>query len=208
MGQFCIITTAEIFEGNPFVNNPHLKHIEPFKTLYDRDKSKDKRRASDEFYAMFVMCSPDENVNKWIKLPEEERKVIVEKSLKINWEDSVFQKCLKEYPNLCMTTAEKTLLTIRNKLLERDQFLKNSPYTSDVYARDLNGNYISKGNTFLVDKLSADKIDAMIKSSTGLYKELADAEKMFNIDKDNFSIKGQRRVTDTEDRTLWNNYDV
>lgn len=208
MGQFCIVTAAEIFEGNPFVNNPHLKHIEPFKTLYDRDKTDDKRRASNEFYAMFVMCSPDESVNKWIKLPEEERKEVVKKNIKIDWEDKTFKECLEIYPQLCMTIAEKTLKGIHDKLIERDKFLKESPYTMDYYMKDVNGVYVSRGNSFVLSSLPPKEIDVMIKNSVPLYKELSEAQKLFNIDKDNFSIKGQRRVTDTEDGTLWSGYDI
>lgn len=205
--DFIDIATQEIFVGNPFENNPHLKFIEPYKSIYNRDKSKDKKTASNEMYGVFVMCSVDETVNKWSKLSEDKRKEIVSENFKIKWDDKLIKEAISDYPAKCMTLAERTLKGIRDKLTERDKFLKDSPYTTDIYARDKDGNYISKGNTFLVDKLSPEKIDAMLKTTASLYNELASAEKLFNVEKDNLRIRGGRQRTDFEDGTLFQDYE-
>jgi len=203
LSNFVNINTAELFVGNVLSGNPHLQYIEPYKTLFSRDKSKDKRKASNEFYAIYIMCSPDEDTNKWIKLSEEKRKEIVALSFKVDWEDKVIKQCIEDYPTKCMSFAEVTLKTIRDKLAERDKFLKSTPYTTDIYARDVNGNYISKGNTFLVDKMAPEKIDVMIKATSALYKELAEAEATFKLEKENLQIRGGRRPTDAETGELY-----
>lgn len=205
--NFVNMVTAELFVGDPYSGNPHLKYIEPYKTLYNRDKSKDKKKACNEFYAVYIMSSPDEDTNKWIKLSEEKRKEVVAAQFKIDWEDKIIKECINDYPSKCMSFAEVTLKAIRDKLDERDKFLKNSPYTTDIYARDKEGNYISKGNTFLVDKLSPDKIDSMIKTTAALYKELSEAEALFKIEKENLQIRGGRRPTDTETGELYKDVD-
>ena len=204
--QFVNITVAEIFEGNPFINNSHLKYIEPYKSLYDRDKSKDKKKASNEFYAIFIMSSADESINKWMKLSEEKRKEIVSNHFKVDWEDKLIKDCIADYPTKCMGIAEKTLKAIQDKLLERDRFLKNCPYLEDVYMRDDEGKMISRGNSFAKIEMTPDKIDKMISNSAALYKELFECQKLFAIEKDNISIRGQRRATDTEDGTLFADY--
>lgn len=203
MTNFINIVTSEIFEGNPFDNNPHLKFIEPYKSIYNRDKTKDKKKASNEMYAIYIMSSPDEDTNKWIKLSEEKRKEIVSATFKIDWEDSLIKNAIEDYPSKCMTLAEVTLKGIRDKLSERDKFLKSCEYTANPYAKDSNGNYIAKGNTFLEDKLRPEKIDTMLKASQSLYKELAEAEKLFKIEKDNLIIRGGRMPTDLENGELF-----
>lgn len=207
MSNFVNIVTSEIFEGNPFDNNPHLKYIEPYKSIYNRDKSKDKKKASNEMYAIYVMSSPDEDTNKWIKLSEEKRKEIISASFKVDWNDDLIKSAIVDYPQKCMTLAEVTLKGIRDKLSERDTFLKSCKYTADTFARDVNGNYIAKGNTFLEDKLRPEKIDTMLKASQSLYKELAEAEKLFKIEKDNLSIRGGRMPTDLENGELFRDLD-
>jgi hypothetical protein len=203
MSNFTSIISSEIFEGNPFINNPHLKHISPYKEIYDRDKSKDKRKSSNEIYAIFIMTSPDEEENKYIKLSEEKRKELVETHFKINWNDKLIIEGLKDYPKKCMSIAELTLQGIQNKILERDAFLKSCPYTNDIYAKDSNGNFIAKGNTFLIDKLPPEKIDKMLRETAALYKEYSEAQKFFRIEKDNLIIRGGRMATDMESGELY-----
>lgn len=210
MKGFANINTSEVFNGNPYVSNPHLMQISPYKEIYNRDKTKDKKKASNDFYAIWIMSCPDEDENKWIRVSEEKRKSIVAESHKVNWEDSLIVQGIKDYPEKCMGIAEKTLKGIQDKLLERDAFLKASPYTNDIYARDANGNYVSKGNTFLVDKLSPEKIDKMLRETAALYKELSEAQKLFALDKDNklAAIRGGRDQTDMESGDLWRDYEV
>lgn len=204
---FINIVRSEVFVGNPFVNNPHLTIISPYKEIYDRDKSAEKVKASNEIYAIWVMSSPDEKENVWIKLSEEKRKEIIGKNVKINWEDKYIKEGISLYPELCMSIAEKTLKSIQHKLLERDKFLKSSPYTMDYYKKDDSGNYVSRGNSFVLSSLPPKEIDAMIKLTVPLYEELSNAQKLFAIEKDNIMIKGQRRVTDFEDGSLFSEYE-
>lgn len=205
--QFVDIVASEVFVGNPYINNPHLMFIEPYKTLYDRDKSKDKKKASNEFYSIFVVSSPDEKENRWMKLSDEKKKEIIAENFKIDWDDEVIKQGIIDYPSKCMGIAERTLRAIQDKLLERDKFLKESPYTMDYYKKDEFGKYISRGNAFVFSSLPPKEIDSMIKLTTPLYEELAKAQKLFAIEKDNISIRGQRRATDFEDGSLFSDYD-
>lgn len=204
--QFVNISAAEVFQGNPYLANPHLTMIEPYKSIYNRDKSKDKKRASNEFYAIWVLVSPDESENKWMKISPERVKEIIAEVIKIDWNDELIIEAIKDYPTKCFTIAEKTLKGIHDKLLERDKFLKDSPYTMDYYMKDSKGGYVSKGNSFVLSSLPPKEIDIMIKNSVPLYKELAEAQKLFSITKDEMKIRGSRKATDLEDGTLFADY--
>jgi len=205
--QFVDIVASEIFVGNPFINNPHLMYIEPYKTIYNRDKDKTKRKSSDEIYAIFCMVSPDEKENLWMKFSEEKRKEIIASNVKINWEDKIIKEALIDFPINCIGVAGKTLKAIQDKLIERDKFLKACPYLEDVYMRDDEGKMISRGNSFAKIEMTPDKIDKMISNSAALYKELYECQKLFAIEKDNISIRGQRRATSLEDGSLFADYD-
>lgn len=205
-GQFVDIVSSEVFVGNCYESNPHLKMIEPYKSIYLRDKTKDKRKANDEFYAIWTMCSPDETENKWIKLSEEKRKEIIAENVKIDWKDELIIEGIKDYPSKCFTIAERTLKSIQDKLTERDFFIKASPYTMDYYMKDVDGKYVSRGNSFVLSSLPPKEIDAMVKLTTPLYEELAKAQRLFAITKDEMKIRGGRRETDMEDGSLFQDY--
>jgi len=206
--QFVDIVASELFQGDPFSANPHLTIIEPYKTLYLRDKSKDKKIACNEFYAVWVICSPDEQENKMLKMSEEKRKEIIAESIKINWNDPIIKKCIEDYPTKCFTIAERTLKGIQDKLVERDIFLKASPYTMDYYMKDGEGKYVSRGNSFVLSSLPPKEIDAMVKLTTPLYDELAKAQRLFAISKDEMKIRGSRRPSDMEDGSLFQDYET
>ena len=72
--------------------------------------------------------------------------------------------------------------------------------------KDSKGGYVSKGNSFVLSSLPPKEIDIMIKNSVPLYKELAEAQKLFSITKDEMKIRGSRKATDLEDGTLFADY--
>ena len=206
--QFVNVVSSEVFTGNPYEGNPHLKHIEPYKTIYERDKSKDKLKACQEFYAIWLMSSPDEEENKWMKLSSDKKKEIIAFEFKVDWKDPLIDEAIKLYPSLCMSHAERSLKTVRDKIDERDAFLKANPYTNDYYAKDANDQYIAKGNSFVYKYLTPKELDAMTKTTSSLFKELSEAEKLFKLEKDNYRIRGGRKATDFEDGSLFQDYDV
>jgi len=205
--QFVDIKACEVFESNPFINNNHLKYIEPYSQLYERDKSKDKKRASNEFYAIWVLNSPDEQENKYLRLSKDKIKKLVEERFKIDWEDKLFKQCLEDYPSKIMTIPERALSAIQQKVLEREHILRTEKYPDDIYKKDEQGKYIKAGNTFMKVTYTHDVLDGMLKTSSLIMKDYKECAKMFAIEKDNISIRGQRRATDFEDGSLFSDYD-
>jgi len=205
--QFVDIVACEVFEGNPFINNPHLKYIEPYSKLYDRDKSKDKKKASNEFYTVWILNSPDEQENKYLRLKKERVKEMVDNIFKFDWEDKIFKQCLEDYPAKIMTIPERALSAIQQKVLEREHILRTEKYPDDIYKKDEEGRYIKAGNTFMKVTYTHDVLDGMLKTSSLIMKDYKECAKMFAIEKDDISIRGQRRATDLEDKSLFADYD-
>ena len=53
--------------------NPQLVYIPPFSELYNKDKSKNKEKSSKNMWCIFFMSDPDEDKNKFYRIPEKER---------------------------------------------------------------------------------------------------------------------------------------
>jgi len=106
-----------------------------------------------------------------------------------------------------MSHAERSLKTVRDKIDERDAFLKANPYTNDYYAKDENGHYIAKGNSFVYKYLTPKELDAMTKTTSSLFKELSEAEKLFNNSKfygGTFMVKTNKFTTELPLHQDWN----
>jgi len=53
--------------------NPHLIYMRPYSILYNMDESKNKEDSSKTMYCIVWIIDPDEDTNKYYRLPEEER---------------------------------------------------------------------------------------------------------------------------------------
>lgn len=126
--------------------NPQLIVMKPFSELYNRDKSKGKDNSSREMWCMFFICDPDEDENKFYRIPLEERKQMLKETYyeNINYGDELFQFCVEQYPHVCLSALERTLKEQKEHLIKRSKALTTLDYTletmkeiDNAYARNL-----------------------------------------------------------------------
>jgi len=145
--------------------HPQFKSIEPFKSLYKEDK-KNKQLSSSIMWFVSLVYDID---SQFYNIEEEEKQIIIGKDYcgdeafyKKNQE--AIDKCAEMYIHIIDTPAEKVLREWDNKMMERAKFIKNTPYTEDMY-QEING------KTVLV-KGSADLLDKMMKNTKSMYDDL------------------------------------
>lgn len=130
--------------------NPHLIYMRPYSILYNLDESKNKEDSSKTMYCIIWIIDPDEDTNKYYRLPEEER-IEICKNLQPNFdkEEDLTKQIMERYPEDCMTIIERSLRDTKELIRRRDLFLKNSEYNFDTMVQI--DNAIGKGVKLLED---------------------------------------------------------
>lgn len=120
--------------GNFWELNPHILHIEPYKTLYSKDRSKNKEISSGTMWCIFWMTDPDESINKFYRIVDKDERLNICKSIypHFNEEDELVSKCLERYPYLCMTSDKLAYKLEKDQLVEISLFLSKQTISLDT----------------------------------------------------------------------------
>lgn len=129
--------------------NPHLIYVKPFSYLYNRDESENKIVSSKEMWCILWMSEPDEEVNKYYRLPVPDRlEVCNEYNPEFNIEDEEITECIAAYPEVCLSSIERAYKMEKDQLVKRAEFLSTVEYSlADL--RDLD---YAKGMTYKIYK--------------------------------------------------------
>jgi hypothetical protein len=168
---------------NFWVVNPSLKIPEAFAKLYNSDKSKEKKDSSQIMWAIALLLDSD---SKFFNLPEEDRKNLIKKDYLKNEKFSfmVYKDAVDMYSQLILTPAKRALAGWNDKITERDQFLRETPYTlGDIGDK---GNWV--GGT-------ADVIDRMMSNTKKLYDDYQRIIEDLEEEKTKESGKGNRKAS-------------
>lgn len=113
--------------------NSHMIYVEPFSDLYNQDKSKNKEESSKVMWCITWMEDPDEEVNKYYRIPKDERLLICQKYHKdYDPEHPLIKECLEKYPHLCLDADQLAYKLQKDQLIEISQFLSRQEITLDT----------------------------------------------------------------------------
>lgn len=130
--------TSYTGKDNFWESNPQLL-IEPtLKTLYDSDKSRGKVESSKIMYALCFYVDVTEDNKVYGHVPPDDRKILIARQY-LNNEDfdwSIYIEEIEVIKRLMLTPAQVSLFNFYNKLRERDDLIRDTPY-SIVTAKEL-----------------------------------------------------------------------
>lgn len=110
--------------------NAHMIYVEPFSDLYSQDKSKNKEESSKTMWCILWMEDPDEEVNKYYRIPKDERLEICSKYHPSYDEDyPLTRECREKYPHLCLDADQLAYKLQKDQLIEISQFLSKQEIT-------------------------------------------------------------------------------
>lgn len=125
---FVNITKTMNGEENFWQLNPHMIYVAPFADLYTRDKTKDKKESSKHMWCVVWMTDPDEEINKYYRIPKEERLSVCKNyNPSFDPSDPDIEDCLNRYPFLCMSADELAYKEQKDQLIELSSFLRQQP---------------------------------------------------------------------------------
>ena len=132
---FVNITKTMNGDENFWELNPHMIYVPPFADLYTRDKSKNKDESSKHMWCIVWMVDPDEEINKYYRIPKEERLTICQSYNKLfDPTDLDIEDCMNQYPYLCMSADELAYKQQKDQLIEISQFLSTQEIAMDTIA--------------------------------------------------------------------------
>lgn len=129
--------------------NPHLIYVKPFSTLYNLDDSKDKIKSSKDAWCILWMSDPDEDTNKYYRLPYQDRlEVCQEYNPEFDDSKDIIKTCLEAYPEICLTAIERAYKLEKDQLVKRANFLAEAEYNFET----MKSLEYAKGNTYKIYK--------------------------------------------------------
>lgn len=179
-----------IFElnGNQIVvPTEHALLVEPFKTMWEQDETKDKRSAIKKFTFIELMCSRKKS-NPFIGYSEEERSSKIIENIygkeKINpWEDPLIEKAIQVYKQLMYEASPS--LSYLEAALESAERLKEMMRTVDFEERTNGGAAVYKPG----DITKALKETNEVVKSLAALKEKVEAELLNDV-----KTRGSREI--------------
>ena len=164
--------------GNFWQLNPHIKHVEPFSSLYSKDKSKSKEDSSSDMWCVLWMTDPDEEANKFYRIVDKEERLQVCKDFhkKFDPEHPLIIEAMEKYPFLCMTADELAYKLQKDQLIEISLFLSRQE----------------------INLTSAKEIIELKAKMPKIYQDFEKIDKMFKTNKSEQRIFGGRKQTARE----------
>jgi len=176
-------------KANYWELNPQHKYIAPYATLY---KKYGKSKSSKLMWVIVLLKHPDDKKNKFIALTEEEKIKSIEKYIypNLDWDDIVFQDCLKKFPEMCLTEIQSL---VRQKL----DYLKFKEMLIQKAQKEIETTESLERALDLTEKL-----DKLVSRDKKLFEEFRTIEELFFTERDSEdnTVYGGRQETLTEKR--------
>lgn len=186
-------STFDFKSDNFWEINTQISLINPFRKLYLRDTSKDKRTSSNEMVSIWMYCDPSYE-NKVYRMPEKEKLEAVRfyyPEFDIN--EEIVKECIEQYDLYCLTPAARAFKEEEASLVKRAEFIKTSPYTFDDVERDSKGAVIFVAGKPMARKGTAKDLDSMRANTLKIYEQYARVRKIFEEEQGEVRIRGGRK---------------
>jgi len=183
-------------DANFWKLNPQLPFIKPFNKLYNSDNSIDKELSSKTMWCVFFMCEPDEELNKFFRIPLLERYEMLKETFYslFDLEDEYTKECIEAYPLLCLSAVQRALKDEKEMLMKRASFIKEQEYTLDKYE------LVPMGQRMVRVTLpgTAKQLDTMHKATKSIMDNFKLIENEFFAEKSKAQLKGNRQESKGE----------
>jgi hypothetical protein len=197
MSNFSNIKKNFTIDMNWWELNPQFIIFYPYSELYKRDKSKDKTKSSKDMWCIFFCSDPDEELNKFYRIPLENRKEMLSDTYNkhIEWNDELIEECLERYPHDWLSAVERALKEEIDSMVERAKLMRETAYTLDRTIVD------DKGFTANI-KGTAKQLDDMRAKTPKLYENYEKLEQQFLKSKSEKRVRGGRRQSKSEQKLM------
>lgn len=184
-------------EDNWWILNPWMTKYQPFSKLYNRDKSEDKTVSSNEMYVIFIMNDPDEDLNIFYRIPEEERLEMLKEEFGVeaDMDDEIFAQCYDAWSWECLTAVERAFKIEKDQLIKRSKLIKETDLTLDRTQ--------IIGDKSVTIKGTASQINTLQKDFPKIMQQYEEVEQRFIKEKQKIHVKGGSKLSKAEGKNFW-----
>lgn len=162
-------------DSNFWEVNPQFKYITEFKDLYTKDKSKNKENSSRIMWTVIMYVDPIRSL--FSNMSEENRKAELTHYLgkvKHDWEEIIYLG--EVYMDKSLTKAERAFKAWTDKMLERDEFIRDTSY----------------------DISSAEALDKIMKNSKDIWTHYEKVKESLEKAQAKGNVRGDRKESPSE----------
>lgn len=166
--------------------SPEALTLSPFRKIWQRDKSENKKRALSELGLIYFYCDPRSDYQYLVDKKARLEAIKVSESFAANWKPD---KVVKEAIELYMSFVPTSALLLQSARIATNN-LRNYITNLDLNATDEHKKPLYSLNSFV----------SALKQMPALVESISQAEKTVNSDmKDNSRMRGQGEKTILED---------
>lgn len=159
--------------------NPQLTLINPYKTIWKKDRTKNKAKSSDLAWAVFLYAETSQNTI-FSRYNQDERKVILEEEFNVKLDSPIAKELIEFYENNCLDDIEK-------QLKDYEDFLKRR--TAYILSQDWNLE-------------TASELDRAASQSKKIWDDYIKIKKEFDAHQEKAHIEGNRQMSALEEGVL------
>lgn len=139
MNGFLNINRSHSGDENFWDLNPHVIYVEPFSDLFNNDKSLNKSDSSKTMWCVFWMEDPDEEYNKFYRIPKNERVDVCKKYYPdFDPDHPLIQECQEKYKHLCLDADQLAYKFQKDQLIQISEFLSKLEISFDNIGEIIN----------------------------------------------------------------------
>jgi hypothetical protein len=175
-------------------SNPWLKIMPPYSELYEKYGHEKSSRL---MIAVFLMSDPDEDINPFFRMADEQKKEAIQAVYvkDIDWSCPILNKAIDSWPFDCMDSIERAFKEEKETLKARAIFLRDTPISLDETQIE----YDERGKKYAVNvKGTLSQLEAARKNTLSIYKQYDQVEKAFIANKTSAVARGGRKLTRAE----------
>lgn len=199
--MYNFIHTTERFniDENFWKLNPQIKHIMPYKKLYDKDKTKDKRISSKQMWCIWLYKDPSYN-NKIGKLPEQEKiEAILDYYKDFDFEDPLIVECFQAYDNHFLSPVARDLVNLEIAIHNISERINELSKDKDKLTLDT---YIEINRRPQLIKGTLPQVMSLLEKKQKLIENYNKIRKQFEEEQSEERIYGGGKLTLTESGEL------
>ncbi len=106
--------------------NQQFKIVEPFKSFYNKDRTKDRKKSSDIMWGIALMYHPESDIYDMSDKEERVARDMLKFKKGFKWDE--YQELIDAFIDMALTQAQKSLRNWELAMKDRDDFLATQKY--------------------------------------------------------------------------------
>ena len=151
------------------INEPEILLVREFKALLDRDKTKEKTRATRELTYIYLALDYKSPYSQYTEVERHQEALNDAEITEVEFNDPIFREACRKYRNL--QDSNKSIKLLNAARLAADQFAEYFETIIDLNERDQNGKPVFSAEKVMKEMSQLSKVHEQLKILEGQVKQ-------------------------------------